>query len=39
MDTSIQVEIVDLGDAVEETKQWLLYPIFWDSIFLLGEWS
>lgn len=33
----IELELLDLGDATIETKQWGSYPIFYDSIFLLGE--
>jgi hypothetical protein len=30
------IELVDLGDATEETKQFLPYPVFVDSSFFLG---
>ncbi|HEY5756336.1 MAG TPA: hypothetical protein VIU34_10950 [Steroidobacter sp.] len=33
----MEIELLDLGDATIETKQWGSYPIFYDSIFLLGE--
>ena len=33
----VELELLDLGDATIETKQWGSYPIFYDSIFLLGE--
>jgi hypothetical protein len=32
------LELVDLGDATVETKQWGLWPMCLDSIFLLAEW-
>ena len=32
-----EIELLDLGDATIETKQWGMYPIFYDSIFALGE--
>lgn len=32
-----EIELLDLGDATIETKQWGAYPIFYDSIYLLGE--
>jgi hypothetical protein len=32
-----EIELLDLGDAMLETKQWLLWPIWYDSAFLLGE--
>jgi hypothetical protein len=35
MDASL--EIVDLGDAISETRQLFLWPLFFDSIFLMGE--
>lgn len=35
--TEVELELLDLGDATIETKQWGSYPIFYDSIFLLGE--
>ena len=34
---ALGIELLDLGDATIETKQWGSYPIFYDSIFLLGE--
>lgn len=30
------IELVDLGDAAEETKQFLPLPIFSDSSYFLG---
>lgn len=33
----MEIEVLDLGDATVETKQWLLWPIWFDSVFLLGE--
>ena len=32
-----EIELLDLGDATVETKQWLLWPIWFDSVFMLGE--
>ena len=32
-----EIELLDLGDAMIETKQWGTYPIFFDSIFYMGE--
>ncbi len=32
-----EIELLDLGDAMLETRQWLLWPIWYDSVFLLGE--
>ena len=32
-----EIELFDLGDATVETKQWLLWPIWFDSVFMLGE--
>lgn len=34
---AMEIELLDLGDATIETRQWLLYPIWYDSVFLLGE--
>jgi hypothetical protein len=31
------IELLDLGDATLETRQYGLYPIVYDSLFLLGE--
>lgn len=33
----MEIELLDLGDATIETRQWLLWPIWYDSVFLLGE--
>jgi hypothetical protein len=33
----IEIELLDLGDATIETKQYGIYPIVYDSVFLLGE--
>ncbi|WP_269813729.1 hypothetical protein [Peristeroidobacter agariperforans] len=30
------IELVDLGDATQETKQFLPYPVFFDNVFGLG---
>jgi len=32
-----EIELLDLGDATIETRQFGLYPMVYDSIFLLGE--
>lgn len=32
-----QLGLIDLGDATTETRQWGLWPVYFDSIFLLGE--
>ena len=32
-----EIELLDLGDATIETKQWSDWPIWFDSAFLLGE--
>ena len=32
-----EIELLDLGDAMFETKQWSDWPIWFDSVFLLGE--
>jgi hypothetical protein len=31
------IEVFDLGDVTLETKQWSEWPIWFDSVFLLGE--
>lgn len=31
-----EIEVVDLGDAIEETKQAFYYPQYADSIYGLG---
>ena len=33
----MEIELLDLGDATVETKQWGLWPHYYDSVFLLGE--
>lgn len=33
----MEIEVLDLGDATVETKQWGLLPQYYDSVFLLGE--
>lgn len=35
--TEDEIEVFDLGDATVETKQWSVWPIWFDSVFLLGE--
>lgn len=32
-----EIELFDLGDVTVETKQWSEWPIWFDSVFLLGE--
>lgn len=32
-----EIELLDLGDATIETKQWGMYPIWYDSVFVRGE--
>jgi hypothetical protein len=34
---AIDIELLDLGDAATETRQWYLWPIWYDSIFQLGQ--
>jgi hypothetical protein len=34
---AMEIELLDLGDATVETRQWGLWPIWYDSVFLLGE--
>ena len=31
------IELLDLGNATIETRQWSPWPIWYDSAFLLGE--
>lgn len=33
----IEIELLDLGDATVETKQWSVWPIWYDSVYLLGQ--
>ena len=33
----LEIELLDLGDATIETKQYGTYPIYFDSIYILGE--
>ena len=35
--TQVELELLDLGDATIETKQFVMYPVFYDSVFLLGD--
>lgn len=35
--TNDEIELCDLGDVTLETKQWSEWPIWFDSVFLLGE--
>ena len=32
-----QLQLVDLGDAKVETRQWGMWPLYYDSIFLFSE--
>lgn len=32
------LELIDLGDATEETRQWGQWPIVQDSFWVLAEW-
>lgn len=32
-------ELVDLGDAAEETRQISPWPVYLDSVYQWGEWS
>lgn len=32
-----EIELLDLGDATIETKQWGVLPQYYDSVFLLGD--
>ncbi len=34
---ALELELLDLGDATIETKQYGTYPIYFDSIYILGE--
>ena len=34
--TEAEIELFDLGDATLETKQWSEWPMWFDSVFLLG---
>jgi len=31
-----RIELIDLGDATKETKQWMPIAVFYDSIFFFG---
>ena len=33
----MEIELLDLGDATIETKQFGPWPQYYDSVFLLGE--
>lgn len=35
---SIQLNLIDLGDARKETKQLGVLPLFYDSVFIYGLW-
>lgn len=37
MQEGMEIELLDLGDATVETKQFSVYPMVYDSVFLLGE--
>lgn len=34
---ALGLELLDLGDATIETKQYGAYPVVYDSIFVLGD--
>ena len=34
--TGIEIELFDLGNATIETKQWSIYPIWFDSYYGRG---
>ena len=34
----VQLEMIDLGDAIEETKQWSPGGSYADCFFVLGKW-
>jgi hypothetical protein len=38
MDDNDDLELRDLGDAMEETKQGFMYPRFPDNEFVFGWW-
>jgi len=33
---TVPIELIDLGDATEETKQFLPIPVFADSVYFFG---
>ena len=33
-----ELEVVDLGDAAEETRQLSPFPAYHDSVYNMGEW-
>ena len=37
MQEGMEIELLDLGDATSETKQYGIWPMVYDSVFLLGE--
>lgn len=39
MNEDNDLELVDLGDACEETRQYSPWPIWVDSVFGWGEWG
>jgi hypothetical protein len=34
-----KLDLMDLGDAAEETKQLAPYPLYRDSVYGYGEWA
>lgn len=34
---AMEIELLDLGDATIETRQWSVWPIWYDSVFQLGQ--
>ncbi|HEY0941730.1 MAG TPA: hypothetical protein VGE08_16640 [Steroidobacter sp.] len=36
-ENATDIELLDLGDATIETRQWHLWPVWYDSIFGLGQ--
>ena len=35
--TEGEIELLDLGDVTVETKQFSIWPVWFDSVFLQGE--
>lgn len=32
-----EIELFDLGNAIIETRQWSVWPTWYDSVFIQGE--
>jgi hypothetical protein len=32
-----EIDLLDLGDATVETRQWTFWPLWFDSVFVRGE--